>query len=803
MLVKRLYNSLKKLERHIVGAKKGSNKKMEDLMAEVDKDLAHFQKINSLIQSISHTGVWEWLIESNAVLWSDELYHVIGLKKTKEAPKFEDYMQLIHPDDQQHFQKTIEESLSNQKSFQLTHRLIKPNGEQIILSCRGQAVFSDGKPEYMFGTAQDVTAETQARELLKKSEQHYKLLTENSRELICLHEPDGTYKYVSPSAERVTGYTSEELLGKNPYNFFHPEDQEHIRNQSHDKVIEGQVASSLYRFRKKSGEYIWLHTLSQPIFNEQKELSEIHTSSRDYTEQETAKAKIKNQEKKFKGLLESAPDAMIIVNKTGKIVIVNAQAEQLFGYRKDEMLGNTVEMLIPKRYSKHRKHREGYSKQPNTRGMGGGRELFGLRKDGTEFPVEISLSPIETDEGLLVSSAIRDISDRVAIQNELKKAKNRAEETAQLKQDFLANMSHEIRTPMNAIMGFTKFLLNTNLDKEQEDYAYTIDQSIEDLLLIINDILDFSRLESGKLELELTPFDLRSKMKQVAKLNQLKAEEKGLVFHFSWDEQLQPFVYGDPLRIGQTITNLLSNAIKFTAKGSVSLAIKQLAEDQDNVHIQFQVSDTGIGIPEESQHVIFDSFRQAQGNTTREYGGTGLGLSIVKNLIELHHGNIQFDSKLGHGSTFTVDIWYKKAVKHDIPQPTPTNKKTKVSGLKILLAEDNRANQLICKKICKDWGVAIDIVGNGKEAVAKISPDYDLILMDIQMPVMDGEEATRKIKLMNNEVAQIPIIALTAHAMKEEQERFIKLGMAACLFKPFKENELIEVFKRYSKNKEA
>jgi CheY-like chemotaxis protein len=229
--------------------------------------------------------------------------------------------------------------------------------------------------------------------------------------------------------------------------------------------------------------------------------------------------------------------------------------------------------------------------------------------------------------------------------------------------------------------------------------------------------------------------------------------------------------------------------------------VRLLENEENKQKIQFEVSDTGIGIAEESKKIIFDSFRQAQGNTTREYGGTGLGLSIVKNLVELHKGSIQFDSELDKGSSFKIDMWYEKADEIIDEKELENIEKSDLEGVKVLLAEDNRANQLITKKICKDWGVLLDTVSNGKDAIHKLDDSYDLVLMDIQMPIMDGEEATKRIKSKNCKFNNVPIVALTAHAMKEEQERFLSLGMDACLFKPFKELELIRIIKLHCRKK--
>jgi PAS domain S-box-containing protein len=800
MLGSQLQQSFKKIQEELKKQAAESGE-LKELLNDFQESLDEFNQQINLVQQISRTGTWRWDVAENSVFWTEELYNILCVD-SNVVPTFESYLQLIQPNDQQEFNNVVQQAIQSREPFEITHRLINHKQKELVLYCKGQAVYKNDQLAFMFGTATDITEENAARVRLKESERHYKLLTENSRELICLHDTDGNFKYVSPSSLLLTGYAPEELLGKDPYLFIHPDDKVRLYEQSHVPIKKGNVDSTVYRFKKNDGSYVWLHTLSQPIFNAKNEVIEIHTSSRDHTIHQIAQERLEEEEKKFRDLLESAPDAMVIVDKSGEIVLVNAQTEKLFGYQRDEILGNKVEILIPSRYGgHHHKHREKYAERPNTRAMGEGRELFGLRKDGTEFQVEISLSPIKTNEGLFISSAIRDITDRVAIQNELKEASIKAQENVQLKQDFLANMSHEIRTPMNAILGFTKFLLKTKLSNEQLSYTKTIDNSVEDLLLIINDILDFSRLEAGKVSLELIPFNVLDKVNQVAQLNRIKAAEKGLQFNFIWDDQVSSIVTGDPLRLGQMLTNLMSNAIKFTFKGEVSLNVSLIENKGDQQKIQFEVSDTGIGIAEESKKIIFDSFRQAQGNTTREYGGTGLGLSIVKNLVELHNGNIQFDSELDKGSSFKIEFWYQKADEVIDKKSLEDIEKSDVEGIKVLLVEDNRANQLITKKICKDWGVVLDIVSNGKEAINKLDASYDLVLMDIQMPIMDGEEATKRIKSEDCKFNNVPIVALTAHAMKEEQDRFLGLGMNVCLFKPFKELELIRIIKMQSRKK--
>jgi len=377
---------------------------------------------------------------------------------------------------------------------------------------------------------------------------------------------------------------------------------------------------------------------------------------------------------------------------------------------------------------------------------------------------------------------------------QIQETNKKLREAEGMKDSFLANMSHEIRTPMNAIIGFTELLNKTRLDRKQKEYISSIEESGQNLLGIINDILDFSKIEAGMIKFENVPFSIRSLIDSVHRLLENKAEVKNINFITQCDNKISELITGDPTRLTQVLVNLLSNGIKFTDKGFVKLDVSLKEEDENYETIEFKVEDSGIGISREKRETIFERFTQAAPDTTRQYGGTGLGLSIVKNLVELQGGKITVDSKEKEGSVFTVALPFRKLASEQLQQYIPgyaDEKSTDLRGARILLAEDNKMNQRLAFEILSGFGVITDIAENGKIAVEKFKNQaYDLILMDMQMQEMDGYEAT---KIIREELKnQVPIIAMTAHALVGEKEKCLASGMNDYISKPFRTSELYE-----------
>ena len=402
----------------------------------------------------------------------------------------------------------------------------------------------------------------------------------------------------------------------------------------------------------------------------------------------------------------------------------------------------------------------------------------------------------ENNEPLKILGTIQDVSNQKEIERELIKAKDLAEQSTRVKEQFLTNMSHEIRTPMNGIIGFAKILEGTDLDSEQRQSVNAIKRAGNNLMVVINDILDFAKIEADKMIFEEVNFSMSNNIKAVIELLSPIAKDKKIKLIFDIDSQIKDFLIGDPTRLSQILINLIGNALKFTDKGYVELMVSQVKETETATFLQFAIIDSGLGIPRDKIDSIFESFNQASNETTRKFGGTGLGLTITRRLIELQGGSISVESEIGKGSKFSFLIQFKKA-QNGIVKTVKIKKELSstdfLKDINILLVEDNELNQLLTVKVFEKFDKTIDIADNGKIAIEKIEKNnYDIILMDIQMPEMDGIELTQYIRTNFGPKSKVPIIALTAHATLLEEQRCLESGMNDYLSKPFDFNELIE-----------
>lgn len=496
----------------------------------------------------------------------------------------------------------------------------------------------------------------------------------------------------------------------------------------------------------------------------------------------------KKKDHLFAKVIEAAPIAMIMVNKSGHIVLINQQAEKLFKFEGKQLIGFQIEALVPERFrANHPGHRMNFFANPETRPMGAGRDLYGVRSDGSEVPIEIGINPLTIDKETFVLASIIDISERKKNES-LVAAREAALEASHLKSQFLASMSHEIRTPLNAILGFTDLLAETSLNIEQEDFVHGIKTSSRALLSLINDILDFSKIEAGKLDLDHTDFNLDQLVSDTLSIVSLAAENKGLEIQYEWDPKIPLWLKGDPNRIRQILLNLLSNAIKFTEKGSVSLRLKKIEiENQiDQSLILFEVKDTGPGIAKRLHKNLFEAFSQLQDSQHNSREGTGLGLSICKQLVSAMGGEIGLQSKLETGSLFWFRIPLQIGVEPIYFEKNDSFQKYSMKGKQVLVAEDNFMNQKMISKALLNMGLKVHIAKNGKEALDLIQKfKFDLILMDCYMPELDGYQTTEKIRAMSSKkMRRIPIVALTANVLKSEKERCFSVGMNDFLSKP-------------------
>jgi len=488
------------------------------------------------------------------------------------------------------------------------------------------------------------------------------------------------------------------------------------------------------------------------------------------------------------------------------IIKVNQTFLDWTGHRREDLVGQKrfQDLLTPGGRIFHETH---YA--PLLRMQGTVREIAVdlVCGDGGRLPALIN-SVLKKDEDgnpLLTRTTVFNATDRKEYERELLRERQRAEQASKAKADFISTISHEIRTPLNAILNVGHLLESTELSEQQQKIVRILRSSSEGLLALINDILDFSKIESGKVSLEERSMDLRHLIQQIVDNLRAKAEEKGLVLEVRIDERVPDILCGDPIKIGQVVTNLLGNAIKFTAKGSVTVALEVRELLQDAVSIDFQIADTGIGIAADRLPHIFDEFTQANYDIGLKYGGTGLGLSISKKLVELHGSRIAVESELGRGSTFTFGLLFK------IPQETsePSDDlelsagKEPLKGLRVLIADDNEINILVLKAFLQDWGAEVDAVTTGKEAIDRVQgQNYDLVLMDLRMPDLDGYAATRTIRSMpDTKLQQLPIFAVSASTRMGNQHELDTAGFTAFVGKPVSPDLLFAKIVRYTSHK--
>jgi len=522
--------------------------------------------------------------------------------------------------------------------------------------------------------------------------------------------------------------------------------------------------------------------------------------------------KLTQSEEQNRLLLESTAEAIYGIDLKGHCTFVNPACIKRLGYeRDDEILGKNMHDLI------HHTRRDGTVCDISECKFGTvvdgnanvhiDNEIF-WRKDGTAFDVDYRARPIYQDNevtGTVISFV--DITDKLEAMHQLQAAHQQAEAANNAKSYFLANMSHEIRTPMNAILGMANLALDARPDNQQRRYLRRIDVAATSLLGIINDILDFSKVEAGKLEMEQIGFRLESVVEDLVSMAGVKAGQKGLELNVDLDSSIPQVLVGDPLRLNQILLNLVYNAIKFTETGSIKVNIELKEFKGEKVELIFRISDTGIGLSNEQQTNLFEAFSQADSSTTRQFGGSGLGLTICKHLVELMGGMIGIDSKPDAGSTFYFNAWFCIGTKAMLPSrdDLETNislseLRAKLRGSRILLVEDNDINQELITELLVKSGIQVDIANNGQEAIDKLGDDhgYDGVIMDIQMPIMDGYQAIRRIRRVEL-LKNLPVIAMTANAMQGDREKCLAAGMCDYISKPVNKEELFAVMARWIK----
>jgi PAS domain S-box-containing protein len=729
----------------------------------------------------------------------------------------------IQPDGRNSFEKQNEilSTVFDQGShrFEWDHK--RKNGEVFPVEVLLTAV-PFGERKFIHCVWRDITERKQAEEILKKSEERYRIAFNQQFQLMALLSPEGHVLEINDLPLKIQGSNRKDIVGKPfwqcPAWKDLPEWQEIIKNRIKQVTSMKEPLFVEDMFQTASGEIHYVDAVYKTIRGSDDSIDYILAQATDITERKEAEKAADAAHARINHILASSPAVLYSFDATGDNdpTFISENVRELFGYEPSEYLED-------RNFVSDRIHPEDTSdlERGFSRLLKEGHlvnEYRFRRKDGSYCWVGDELRVIydEAGEPVEIVGSWRDISAHKQREEELSRyqehledlvrertyalqeAKNNAETADQAKRDFLVNMSHEIRTPMNAVTGLSHLAMQTELTEQQSDYLTKINSSALALLGIINDILDFSKIEAGKIELDSVAFNLNEVLDRISTIVAYNASEKGLEFIFSQSENVPDSLIGDPLRLGQILLNLVTNAVKFTDKGDIIVSIELIEQTTNRVMLKFSVQDTGIGLSKKQAKKLFKAFSQADTSTTRVYGGTGLGLSISNRLTELMGGEIGVESELNKGSTFwfTADLGYETSAKVKSKSLFVSD----LQGMRVLIVDDNDSSREILSKTLRDFSLDVSTVASGEEAleiIAKVSGSdgelYELILMDWKMPGMDGIEVSRLIK-ENKQLSHIPtIIMVTAYGQLEVKQQAEEIGLEGFIVKPVTPSAMLDV----------
>ncbi len=756
----------------------------------VEEALRESEERYDLAVQGANDGLWDWPdVTKEKEWWSPRWYELLGYEVGELPACFTSFKALLHPDDLPKMLEDLEAHFQEHAPFDTEYRLKTKSGEYRWFRGRGQALWDEtSQPTRMSGSIQDIHDRKLAEAALKTSEQQFRTLVENIPSMVyrCGLKPPRHVRYVSEAVLAITGYPAGEFIDGEPRNFGElilPEDAGGVVLAVDRGIASGEPYELEYRIRHADGSIRWVSEKGRAVYDAQGEALWLDGVITDITEHKRAEEEFRQQAQLNQILLDSLPPVTLLLKpRTREIVACNRTGKEVGAIPGAVCFRTWGRSDRPCPWCLAEKAwRTGEPQHLQTWGMG-------RYWDAHWIPI--------TDE-LYLHYAL-DITESKEAEEELARAKIAAEAASRAKSEFLANMSHEIRTPMTAIMGFTDLLMSLELPvAERREYLGTIHRNAEHLLQIINDILDLSKIEAEKLQLEQADCSPWQILEDVRSLMSVRAKEKQLNLEIEHTFPLPASIRTDPIRLRQILVNLVANAIKFTERGKVTMAVRFPQQEDTPPWIEFEVSDTGIGMSEDEIGHLFTPFTQGDMSTTRRFGGTGLGLSISRRLAEALGGQITVASELGRGSTFCVAIdpgpLENVRLLDELPsdlvdgeEPAVLRKDTGLRG-RVLLAEDAPEVRTLLGLMLKAWGLDVDFASNGKVAVEKVlapgvtGQQYDAILMDIQMPEMDGFEATQRLRQGG---CQTPILALTAHAMADDRQRCLDAGCNDYVSKP-------------------
>lgn len=712
---------------------------------------------------------------------------------------------IIHPDEAESIRVMSELSRQTNCPFYFEGRFVLPGKNDIWYSSSSSFSYEDNQGNRIYtGIIIDITEKKLAEERIEKQREFYERVLNQIPSDIAVFDKDHRYLFLNPVAIKNPELRLW-MIGKRD------EDYCRYRNKPIE-IMEGRRALFNQVLREKKL-VVYEETLTDsagnveyhlrnmyPVLDENGEVSIVIGYGVNITDRRNIENQMRISEKRYRDLFNYSQALICTHDQNGKMLSVNPAISEALGYTYDEMVGKNLGDFMHAKDALNLQ--KDYLDVINRDGKGKG-VFRAVNKNGKRLYLLYQNYLVE-EKGMApyIIGFSQDITERIQAENDLLIAKQFTEDVSKAKEIFLANMSHEIRTPMNGILGVANLLAKTSLGDQQKNYLKLIQESANNLLVIVNDVLDIEKIASGRIEFEQIPFLLEERIKTSIQSFQYKVEEKGLQMFYSSQLREDLVVIGDPYRLSQIFNNLLNNAIKFTQEGRIDIAISVINKQEDRIEIGFTISDTGIGIEKSRLESIFDPFVQASTDTTRKFGGTGLGLSICKDLVEMQDGHVTVASEIGKGTSFNFQLPFAIGSIEMIDTEDKVPEDYSTLGYKhILIAEDVELNQFIATQILETWGMKVSVANNGREAVEMVEKEsFDLILMDIQMPEMDGMEATEIIRKMDNPaISQIPIIALTANALKGDNLRYLKVGMNDYITKPYTEAKLFSVLSKYIK----
>jgi PAS domain S-box-containing protein len=769
-------------------------KRAESALAQTANALSENEERLRLAMQTGKVGIWDWDIPGNRVAWTDSLYSILGVSREGFDGTVESFAALVHPDDRTRVDQALDETLREDKPYELEFRSLRPDGQTISLFTSAVVVRSNGEPRRMLGATLDITEIKRAEEALLRNAQELSEFFENASEAIHWVSADGTILRANQAELRMLGYPAEEYVGRNIAEFHVDGEvvQDILQRLKQGETIEAQPA----RMRCKDGSIRDVMINSTTYF-ENGEFVHSRCFTRDVTEQ----LQIDRVRGHFAAIVETTDDAVVSKDLNGIIMSWNRAAERLFGYKADEVIGKSVSILIPP-------EREDEEPGILARLRRGERldhyETVRMTKDGRRFHVSLTVSPIIDAEGKIIgaSKIARDIDAQKQAQEQLasllaseRAARHDAEVANRSKDEFLAVLSHEMRTPLTAMLGWLTILRSHKLDPETTKHAIeTVERNAKAQAQLIEDLVDISRIVGGKLNLEVRPIEVMPVIEAAVDVVRPAADAKQI--NLQIHEELVPPVSADPARLQQVIWNLLSNAVKFTPKGgAIDVYLRQVESSAEIV-----IRDNGVGITPDFLPLVFERFRQAESVATRSHRGMGLGLAIVRHLIELHGGTVVAESEgENKGSVFSLRLplaaFSFAGVVRESRIPANGNEEI-LKGLRILLVEDEPDASEVIAMVLKDSGAQVEAVESARDALQRMPFFYpDVLLSDIGLPVESGYDLIKQVRALASDFKTVPAIALTAFATEADRNKSLSAGFQAHLAKPVEPADLVRTIR--------